>query len=459
MPTIVQQLAEYASNLRYEDLPPAVIERAKICMLDLIGIALAGSKRENTALARKVALSIGAPGSATAWVNGEKLRAADAAMVNSVASHCMLQDDWLPRSHSHVGAVVIPTTLAIGEESGAGGKELIAAIVAGYDVEDRIGSLSVPAFTRGFRVSGVYSYFGAATVTARLYGLNPEQTAAAIACAASMCGGVLQPWTDGTMEWSFQEGFGARGGILCATLARDGLQGSPNIFEGPNGVNRCFSGGNDDAGEITAELGSLFRISETCYKRFPTGGANQGSATLAHTLRARHTFDYKNIAKVIVELPRNGTHERMNYAGIPYAGPFTTIDQCLISKPFAIAAILKTGDLTVESLVDGVNNRELLALAARIELREVDDLTGWNMRMSIQMQDGKRFDGDGRDIDMAQVHLGWKDACEKFLKTADRIIGVTRAAQLIDRIGSLENVAGAAEIATLIQSGAAPLRH
>jgi len=459
MPTIVQQLAGYASTLRYEDLPPEVIERAKICMLDLIGIALAGSKRENTALARKVALGIGAPGAATAWVSGEKMRAADAALVNSVASHCMLQDDWLPRSHSHVGAVVIPTTLAIGEESGASGKDLITAIVAAYDIEDRIGSLSVPAFTRGFRVSGVYSYFGAAAATAKLYGLNPEQTAAAIACAASMCGGILQPWTDGTMEWSFQEGFGARGGILCATLARDGLKGSPNIFEGPNGVNRCFSGSNDDAAEITAELGSLFRISETCHKRFPTGGANQGSATLAHALRKRHAFDDKEIQRVIVELPRNGTHERMNYAGIPYAGPFSTVDQCLISKPFAIAAILKTGDLTVESLVDGVNDSELLALAGKIELREVDDLSGWNMRMSIQMRNGKSFDGDGRDIDMSQVNLDWKDAREKFLRTADRIIGATRAAQLVDRIGSLENAAHAAEIAALIQSGTEPLRH
>jgi len=459
MPTIVQQLADYVSQLRYEDLPPAVVERAKICTLDLIGIALAGSKRETTALARKVALGIGAPGSATTWVSGEQMRAADAALVNSVASHCMLQDDWLPRSHSHVGAVVIPTVLAIGEECAANGKTMINSIVAAYDIEDRIGSLSVPAFTRGFRVSGVYSYFGAAAATSKLYGLNPEQTAAAIACAASMCGGVLQPWTDGTMEWSFQEGFGARGGILAATLARDGLKGSPNIFEGPNGVNRCFSGGNENAGEITHQLGSHFRISETCYKRFPTGGANQGSATLAHTLRARHSFDYNNIAKVVVELPRNGTHERMNYAGIPYAGPFSTIDHCLISKPFAIAAILQTGDLTVESLVDGVNDRDLLALAGKIELREVDDLTGWNMRMSIQMQNGTRFDGDGRDIDMSQVNLDWKNACAKFLKTADRIIGTVRAAQLVERISDLENAAHATEIASLIRSDIGQSSH
>ena len=449
METIVQKLAAYASALRFEDLPPTVVERAKICLLDLLGIALAGAQRENTGIARAVARSLGAGGDATVWGAGDKLRASEAVLANSVASHCMLQDDWLPRSHSHVGAVVIPTVMALGEETHASGKEIITAIVAAYDIEDRIGSMSVPAFTRGFRVSGVYSYFAAATVGAKLFQLDQTQTAAAIACAASMCGGVLQPWTDGSMEWSFQEGFGARGGILAATLARNGLAGSPNIFEGPNGVNRCFSGTHDGAEEITDGLGSLFRINETCYKRFPTGGANQGSATLAHSLRQRHDFDYREIREVVLELPRNGTHERMNYAGIPYAGPFTSVDQCLISKPFAIAAILKTGDLTAETLVSGVSDPELCALAGKIVLREVDDLAGWNMRLSITFNDGKRIEADSEDLDLSQVHLGWQDAAAKFLKGARGVLGAEQAELLVRHIGGLESISDIAAVTAL----------
>ena len=134
METIVQKLAAYASALRFEDLPPTVVERAKICLLDLLGIALAGAQRENTGIARAVARSLGAGGDATVWGAGDKLRASEAVLANSVASHCMLQDDWLPRSHSHVGAVVIPTVMALGEETHASGKEIITAIVAAYDL-------------------------------------------------------------------------------------------------------------------------------------------------------------------------------------------------------------------------------------------------------------------------------------------------------------------------------------
>jgi 2-methylcitrate dehydratase PrpD len=429
---------------------PVARRRVAVAIISaLLGIALAGAQRENTGIARAVARSLGASGDATVWGAGDKLRASEAVLANSVASHCMLQDDWLPRSHSHVGAVVIPTVMALGEETHASGKEIITAIVAAYDIEDRIGSMSVPAFSRGFRVSGVYSYFAAATVGAKLFHLDQTQTAAAIACAASMCSGVLQPWTDGSMEWSFQEGFGARGGILAATLARNGLAGSPNIFEGSNGVNRCFSGTHDGAEEITDRLGSLFRISETCYKRFPTGGANQGSATLAHSLRQRHDFDDREIREVVLELPRNGTHERMNYAGIPYAGPFTSVDQCLISKPFAIAAILKTGDLTAETLVSGVSDPELCALAGKIVLREVDDLAGWNMRLSITLNHGKRIEADGKDLDLSQVHLGWPDAAAKFLKGARGVLGAEQAELLVRHIGGLENISDIAAVAAL----------
>jgi len=79
--------------------------------------------------------------------------------------------------------------------------------------------------------------------------------------------------------------------------------------------------------------------------------------------------------------------------------------------------------------------------------------------MSIQMQDGKHFDGDGRDIDMSQVNLDWKNACAKFLKTADRIIGTVRAAQLVERISDLENAAHATEIASLIRSDIGQSSH
>ena len=451
MQTIVTSLAEYASNLKFEQLPPAVVEKAKVCVLDLLGVAAAGFDRDNAQVAVKTARALGATGRSTVWKTGEKLRAIDAVLPNSVASHCILQDDWLQVSHSHIGAAVVPTALAMAEEEGRTGRDVIEAVVAAYDVEDRAGSLSVPAFTRGFRVSGVYAYFGAAAAASKLARLDREQFTNALGCAGSTCGGVLQPWNEGSMEWSFQEAFASRAGITCMQLAREGLVGSRRIFEGSHGVNRSFSGTNENERVALDGLGSHFHIVDTCFKRFPTGGANQGSASVAYRLITRHRFDYRGIKSVTVDIPKAGSHERMNYAGINYAGPYDSIDHCLISKQFAIGVILKTGDMTMPAVSASMKDEELLALTRKIELRDAEDLNGWNLRMRIVMEDGRVFEGDGNDIDRAQLYLTWPDAQEKFAKVTHGILPAKAAQSVVDVVGKLESVGSIAEITSLLR--------
>jgi len=452
MQSIVTSLAQYASNLKLEDLPSPVIEKARVCVLDLLGVAAAGFDRDNAQVAVKSARALGASGRATVWKTGDKLRAIDAVLPNSVASHCILQDDWLQVSHSHIGAAVVPTALAMAEEEGRSGRDVIEAVVAAYDVEDRAGSLSVPAFTRGFRASGVYAYFGAAAAAAKLGHLDQEAFTSALGCAGSMCGGVLQPWNEGSMEWSFQEAFASRAGITCMQLARDGLIGSRHIFEGSHGVNRSFSGTNDNETVALEGLGRHFHILDTCFKRFPTGGANQGSASVAYRLISRHRFDYRRIRSVTVDIPKTGSHERMNYAGIDYAGPYESIDHCLISKQFAIGVILKTGDMTMHAVLANMRDEELLALTRRIELRDADDIDGWNLRMRIVLDDGSVIEGDGTDIDKSQLYLSWPDAVEKFGKVTHGILASKASRSVIDVIGKLERIDSIAEITSLLKT-------
>ncbi|MCC6532596.1 MAG: MmgE/PrpD family protein [Burkholderiales bacterium] len=439
MDTIVTELARYASGLRYEPLPDKVVEKAKVCILDILGVAAGGFASDNAQVALRGARALSAPGKATVWMTGERMRAIDAVLPNSVAAHCILQDDWLQVSHSHIGAAVVPTALAMAEETGRGGKDVIAAVVAGYDIEDRAGTLSVPAFTRGFRASGVYSYFGATAVAAKLLGLDARAFANALGCAGAMCGGVLQPWNDGSMEWSFQEAFGSRAGITGATLARDGLAGSRTVFEGSHGVNRSFSGSNEGEREALDRLGSHFHILDTCFKRFPTGGANQGSAAVAYALQAKHGIDYRRIRHIDIAVPKTGSHERMNYAGIGYAGPFHTIDQCLISKIFAVAVILKSGDMTIEAVRREQRDAELLALCRKTRLREAEGMNGWDLRMEIGLDDGSVVAGSGADIDQAHLYLSWPLAVEKFRRIAGAALGDARCRQVVDLVASLES--------------------
>jgi 2-methylcitrate dehydratase PrpD len=440
MDTIVTELARYATALRFEQLPASVIEKAKVCILDLLGVATGGYDSENAKVALKTARQLSAPGKATVWMTGERMRAIDAVLPNSVSSHCMLQDDWLEVSHSHIGAAVVPTALAMAQETGRGGKDIIAAVVAGYDVEDRAGSLSVPAFTRGFRASGVYAYFGATTVAAKLLGLGEDAFTSALGCAGSMCGGVLQPWNDGSMEWSYQEAFASRAGITGAALARDGLVGSRTIFEGAHGVNRSFSGTNENERVALHELGSHFHIVDTCFKRFPTGGANQGSAAVAYALRHKHSIDPRRIRHIDLAVPRKGSHERMNYAGIGYSGPFHTVDQCLISKLFAVAVILETGDMTIDTVRREQRDESVLALCKKTHLYEAEGMNGWDLRMQIELDDGSILKGNGADIDQRHLYLSWPLAAEKFHRLAESKLGEVRCREVVELVGSLEKL-------------------
>ena len=439
---IVTELAKFAHGLKYQQLPAEVVAKAKTCILDLLGISVCTYGHANSLVATQGALAVGAKGRARLWMTGERLRAMDAVLANSVVSHCILQDDWHQLSHAHIGVAVVPTALAMAEECQRNGKAVLTAVVAAYDVEDRAGTLSVPAYTRGFRPSSMYSYFGATVAAARMMGLTQAQFEHALACAGSTCGGVLQTYTDGSMEWSFQEAFGCRAGILATVLATKGLVGSKNIFEGGHGLNKSYSGTNEGQDAALDQLGSHFNIMDTCFKRFSTGGANHGSAAVAFELRKRHGIDYRRIKRVSVDIPRAGSHERMNYAGIPYQGPYHTIDQCLISKPFAIASILMEGNLTFATVRRLQKNSKLLALTNKIEAKEVDGIDGWNLNMKIEMEDGSTFHGDGKDIDQSHLYLSWPRATEKFRNLTEETLGARTVDEIIELVGTMEKLNG-----------------
>lgn len=440
MATLITELANFAEALRFEDLPAEVVRKAKICILDTFGLGLAGIKVENAQVANNAFACFGAPGGASLWGTGQKMRAVDCVLPNSVSAHCFLQDDWDPVSHAHIGVAVVPTVFAVAEEMVSCGKDALAATVAGYEVESRSGVCAVPAFTRGFRASSVYAYFGAATAAGKLMKLNAKQLKNALGCAGGVAGGVLQPWVDGSMEWSYQEGFAARAGIVGATLAQHGFRGADNILEGPSGVNVCFSGTNAGAERALDGLSQRYFMLETCFKRFCTGGANQGSAAVAWHLHHVRKIDWRKIHSIVLRVPKTGTHERMNYAGVSYQGPFKTLDQCLISKPFAVACLLKTGVLDVNTVMEHCADPDVEAIAKKIDLAEDGSINGWNLTMVVELDGGENVKGTGEDIDHRHLYLNVELARTKFIELTRFRLGEDGAGALADLILSIEDL-------------------
>lgn len=444
--TLIAKLAEYASTLRYEDLPEEVVEKAKICILDTLAVAMGGYEMDSSRVAIRTVKLLTGPGSATLWFDGHRGRAIDCALANSVMSHAALQDDWHPPSRGHIAVAVVPTLFALAEEGGQSGRDAILATVLGYEVEGRVGALSVPASLRGFRPSALYSHFGSAATAAKLMRLPAAQFKNALACAGSMAGGIQQPWIDGSMEWSFQEGSGCRTGILAVLLAQQGLQGADNILEGPRGVNASFAGTTEGQAEILRGLGEQFQILDVCFKPFPSGGANQGSMTVAQDLARRNPIDYRKVRAVRIQIPQGGTHERMDYPTIRYAGPFHTIDQCLISKPFGIAAILKNGFMDMDVARQEQPNPEIGELARKVQMEEVTGISGWSLRMEVEMEDGTLFQGGGSGIDQSLIYLNRDRAAEKFLQTGSHKLGSDRAHQVVEMVLQLDKLDGVSPI-------------
>src|SRR5947207_2022824 len=223
MGTASQQLAEFVAGLRFDGLPPDVVAAARRHMLDAVGVALAAS-----------ALGAGAPviemtrswaGAREASVIGYDFGAPApwAALANGTLTHALDFDDTHVESVVHPSAFVVPAAMAVGEEIGASGRDIVTAAVAGYEVATRIGAAAPGRFhVRGQHTTGLCGTFGAAAVAGRLWGLTPDEIAQAFGIAGSQSSGLFAYLSDGSETKRLHAGWAAHGGIVAADLARRG---------------------------------------------------------------------------------------------------------------------------------------------------------------------------------------------------------------------------------------------
>ena len=226
--TLVEQAARYWAGARYEDLPPKIIETAKLFLLDTLaaGIAAANTDVVNTVVNAMRASIEGASGSCTVWGRPVKLPAPQAALVNGTASHALELDDFGGCGHS--GAVVVPVVCALAERERASGKDALTAMVAGYDLAARTlegaGGYR-PHNEAGWHSTGTCGSFGAAAAAARLLRLHPERFADALGIAGTFTGGIWAYLVDGAMTKRFHPGKAAENGLSAAMLAQAGMSG------------------------------------------------------------------------------------------------------------------------------------------------------------------------------------------------------------------------------------------
>src|SRR5260221_9365756 len=268
------ELAEYAASCRYEHIPPDVVERAKQCITATIAAVIFGVRLPWSRIVVDFAEKDGASGcSPILGQGGPRVHAAAAALANGALAHAFEMDNltW-PSTGVHPGATLLPAALAVAQERGQGGSELITAVVAGAEVMIRIGRATQHSNeSRGFHAPGTTGPFGAAVACGRLMGVDAERMRNALGIAGSLACGLLEfaRAQNGAMVKRLHLGRAAESGVLAASLAADGFTGPASVLEGEFGFLRVFCGTKFDPQELTRGLSESYATPPFMLKRFP----------------------------------------------------------------------------------------------------------------------------------------------------------------------------------------------
>jgi 2-methylcitrate dehydratase PrpD len=266
LPNATRDLAHFGASLAYEDLPPEVVERIKLCVLDSIGCTLFGATLPWTRKVADLAMSEGARPVASLAGMGAKTSVSLAALVNGTAGHAFELDDIHKESIVHIGSLATPVAFAFAEEPGAAARDVIVAMTAGYEIGARVGNAATMSlFFRGFHPQGTSGAFAAAATAARMLKLEPRRFQHALGIVGSQAGGLMAA-QEGAMVKRFHSGRAAQSGVYAASLAASDFTGITDVLEAPyGGYLTCYSN-EPNPSRLTAGLGSTWETLDVGYK-------------------------------------------------------------------------------------------------------------------------------------------------------------------------------------------------
>ena len=303
-------LAAYVANIKFDDIPQEVLERAKVLTLDYLGSTIrARQEAESTPALLKMleALSLDGTGEATVFGDSKTWTPAVAALLNGALGHSLDFDDTHADSSLHPSAPVVPAAFAVGEMVGASGKEVLTAIVAGYEVCCRLGNALDPTshYARGFHPTATAGTYGAAAAAGKLFGLSTEQLISAFGVSGSQAAGSLQFLVNGAWNKRYQVGAAAMNGVIAATLARNEFIGATESVEGKHGL---LVGYSDDAHpeKATADLGSVYETMKIGVKPYPSCRYTHAAIDTLIAMRREHNLTPDQVKRVEIGLHRNG---------------------------------------------------------------------------------------------------------------------------------------------------------
>lgn len=432
--TITQSLAHFAVNLKYEDLPEHVVDKMKAILLHAIGIGLSGYNLENSVLARKTiqVISEQAYPEATMMGSGLETSIADIAFATSVMFHARIQED--SRGTTHIGTVCNPLGIALAQKLRKNGKELITALVAGYEVSCALcRDYTAISTAHGYRPTPMYGIFGATTTAGLLLGLTEEEMVNAYGFAHASTSGPLCPLSGA--EGRFEPGIAARNGLMAAQIAKAGAIGNPEAMEYPRGFFQLYCGCEADAEKVTGKLGKVWEIMNCTVKTYPACQLNQTHIiNMLALINEQGPFDVSEIESVVVE----GDTYAVNYPGSRYWGPYANTAQTYNSAPFCMAVCLLNNRCTFADMCK-FDDPDTLALLSKVSVEGNEELASLCSKVHVKMKNGKTY---SRDMNITPDYYSYtfEEEISHLMDMKEEIpLSEEKLKELIRCIESLEN--------------------
>lgn len=438
---ITKILADFTASLSYDKLTPVSIDMAKKCILDWLGVSIRGSQEQPAKLIRQTILCNEAK-QATVF-DGEQSKASvfDAAFCNGAASHTLDFDDLHNPSIIHLATVVVPGVFAIAETEHKSGRQMIAAVCAGYEAGGRIGESVIPESYFFWHTTGTAGTFGAAAAAANLLQLTPQQTLMCYGNAGTQAAGLWEFLKEGAMSKALHAGKSSYAGVLSAYLSRNGFTAASSILEGEKGFCRAMVA-EPHWDRLTEGLDSKhLRIDENSFKPYACCKHSHAAIYAAQVLKKEHELQAEDISEVRIYV-NDITDYLINnpQPQNPYG--------CKFSIQYCVAAMLTFGAVGIEQFAqDVIYNTEVRELMSRtkvirdaaIEKIHQEDASKLASRLEVVCKDGTvhsmKVDYPKGDPDNP---VTWEEAKAKFMHLAVPVYGQQQAGKLCSLIENLE---------------------
>jgi 2-methylcitrate dehydratase PrpD len=384
-------LSEFLASVQYRDIPAPVVARTEDLFLDWFASALAGKGARPTVIMESFAKAMGpATGPSQILTSRGRTSPFFAALINGAASHFVEQDDLHNSSVLHPATVVFPAVLAVAQEIGASGQDLITASVAGYECGVRVGEFLGRSHYRIFHTTATAGKLAAAAGVARLLGLDGRQMNHCLGSAGTMAAGLWEFLRDAADSKQLHTAKAAADGLLAAYIAREGFTGASRIFEGPQGMAAGMSTDSDPT-KLVDGLGTRWATAETSFKFHASCRHTHPAADALLDLMKGNSLKPDDVRKVTAHV---------HQGAIDVLGPVTdpqTVHQSKFSMGFVLANIAEHGRAGLAEFTDtALKDKRLRSFHDKVAMVLDDEIdraypSRWIGKVEVETAQGKRI--------------------------------------------------------------------